>query len=125
LKLAMGALMLTFITAITAGFFIYQFMSDLTEKMKTAFPTQGLQVLPVSLNNTCITVSVENSASVNVLIIEVYVNGEKHNLAENNIIPPNDIVRIHLYGTYIKGETYTLKITPSLGSPLILDIKYD
>jgi len=117
--------MLTFITAITAGFFIYQFMSDLTEKMKTAFPTQGLQVLPVSLNNTCITVSVENSASVNVLIIEVYVNGEKHNLAENNIIPPNDIVRIHLYGTYIKGETYTLKITPSLGSPLILDIKYD
>lgn len=117
--------MLTFITAITAGFFIYQFMSDLTEKMKTAFPTQGLQVLSVDLNNTCITVSVKNSASVNVYITEVYVNGGKYNLAENKIVPPIDVVKIYLYGIYIKGETYTLKITPSLGSPLILDIKYD
>lgn len=121
----MGALLLTFITAVTAGFFVYQFMFSLTDKMKTAFPTQALQSESVNINGTCITVSVKNFASVNVQITEAYINDKKYRLTEKIVISPNTVGIIRLYGTYLKGEIYTVKITASLGSPLILDVKYE
>ena len=125
MKLGVGALLLTFVTAVIAGFFVYQFMFTLTEKMKTAFPPQSLQLEPVSINNTCMTLSVRNFASVNVQITGAYVNGKANSLTENVFVPPNGVGTIHLYGTYVKGENYTLEITSSLGSPPPYDVKYD
>ncbi len=121
----MGALLLTFITVVTAGFFVYQFMFSLTEKMKTAFPTQPLQLESAHINNTCITVCVRSFASVNVRVTEAYVNGKTCSLTRDIVISPGSIGVIHLYGTYVNGETYTVKITPSFGSPLVFNIKYD
>jgi len=125
LKLAMGALLLTFVTAITAGFLVYQFMFSLTERMKTTFPTQPLQLESIHINNTCITVNIRSSASVNVQITEAYVNGKACSLTETIVISPSSVGIISLYGTYVNGETYTVKITPSLGSPMVFNIKYD
>jgi hypothetical protein len=125
LKLAIGALLLTFATAITAGFFVYQFTFSLTEKMKTAFPTQTLQLESANINSTCITIFARNSASANVQITGVYINGKAYSLTENIIISPNNMGVIHLHGTYVEGETYTVNIAPSLGSPLIIDVEYD
>jgi hypothetical protein len=125
LKLAVGALLLTFVTAVTAGFFVYQFMFNLTEKMKTAFPTQSLQLEHVNINSTCITISVRNFASANVQITGVYINGKVYSLTEDVFVSSNGLGTIHLHGTYVKGETYALKITSSLGSPLLYDEKYD
>jgi hypothetical protein len=125
LKLAVGALLLTFVTAVTAGFFVYQFMFSLTEKMKTAFPTQSLQFERVNINSTCITVSVRNFASVNVQITGVYINGKAYSLTEIVFVSSNSVGTIRLHGTYVEGETYALKITSSLGSSLLYDVKYD
>jgi hypothetical protein len=125
LKLAIGALLLTFVTAITAGFFVYHFMFSLTEKMKTAFPTQSLQLESMDINSTCITISVRNFASVNVQITEVYINGKAYSLTENIVISPSNRGVIRLYGTYVDGETYTVEIASSLGSPLVIEVKYD
>jgi len=121
----MGALLLTFITAITAGFFVYQFMFSLTEKMKTAFPTKSLQLESVNINGTCITISVINFASINVRITEAYVNGKAYSLTDNISISPSNVGTINLHGNYVEGETYTVKIVSSLGSPLIFDAKYE
>jgi P pilus assembly chaperone PapD len=125
LKLAVGALLLTFVTAVTAGFFVYQFMFTLTEKMKTAFPPQSLQLDPVNINNTCMTLSVRNFASVNVQITGVYINGKANSLTESVFVSPNSVRTIHLHGTYVEGETYTLKITSSLGPPIDSAVRYD
>jgi len=125
LRLAVGALVLTFVTAVTAGFFVYQFMFNLSEKMKAAFPTQSLQLEGVNINSTCVTISARNFASVNVEITGVYINGKAYSLTENIVISPDDVGTIHLHGTFVEGETYTLKITSSLGSPLVSDVKYD
>jgi len=121
----MGALLLTFVTAITAGFLVYQFMFSLTERMKTTFPTQPLLLESIHINNTCITVYIKSSASVNVQITEAYVNGKACSLTETIVISPGSMGIISLYGTYVDGETYTVKITPSLGSPMVFNIKYD
>jgi hypothetical protein len=125
LRLAVGALVLTFVTAVTAGFFVYQFMFNLSEKMKAAFPTQSLQLEGVNINSTCVTISARNFASVNVEITGVYINGKAYSLTENIVISPDDVGTIHLHGTFVEGETYTVKITSSLGSPLVSDVKYD
>lgn len=117
--------MLTFITAITAGFFVYQFMSSLTEKVKTAFPAQSLQLESVHINNTCLAVYVRSFASVNIQIMEAYVNDKVCNLKENIVISPGNVGVVYLYGTYVNGETYTVKIISSLGFPLVFNLKYD
>lgn len=125
MKLAVAALMLTFITAITAGFFVYQFMFSLTEKMKTAFPTQSLQLESAGFNSTCLTVYARSLASVNVQIMEAYVNDKKCDLNENILISPGVVGVIHLYGIYINGETYIVRIVPSIGPPSDFHIKYE
>jgi len=48
-----------------------------------------------------------------------------YSLTENVFVSPNGVGTIHLHGTYVEGETYTLKITSSLGSPLVSVVKYD
>jgi len=125
LKLGVGALLLTFVTAVTAGFFVYQFMFGLTEKMKTAFPTQSLQLEDVDINSTCMTLSVRNAASVKVQITGVYIDSKANSLTENVFISSNGVGTIHLHGTYVEGETYALRITSTLGSPFQDNVKYD
>jgi hypothetical protein len=125
LKAAVAALMLTFITAITAGFFVYNFISNLTESMKTAFPIQPLRRESAYINNTCLTIYIRNYASVNIQIMEAYVNGNTCDLTENVIISPGTNGILHLYGAYRKGGTYNVEITPSIGSALLFNINYE
>lgn len=120
----MAAMLLTFIAAITAGFFVYQFMFSLTDRIKYSFPEQALQVKSVIINDTCLTVLVKNSASLNVQIIEAYVNDEKHDLLQNIIVISRNVGMIYLHGYYTKGETYNIQIIPSLGSPLVFEKYY-
>jgi len=110
-------------TTITAGFVVYQFASSFTERIKTAFPT-SLQLESVHINNTCMTVYVRSLASINIQITEAYVDDNLYDLTENVIISPGSMGIIHLYGAYSAGESYTVKIIPSLGSPIILNKKY-
>ena len=125
MKLAVAALLLTFVTAVTAGFVVYHFMANLSEKMKSAFPAQTLELVSKSINNTCLTVYVRSFASVNVKVVEAYVNGEPCDLKESVVISSGEVGIIHLYHEYRKGETYTVRIVPSLGSSLIFSVKYE
>jgi len=117
--------MLTFIAAITAGFVVYNFMFSLSERMKVAFPVGSLQLESTFINSTCLTVYVRNFASVNIRIVEAYINDNLHSLKESVIVLPSTVGVIHLYSSYRSGETYSVKIIPSLGSPLIFNIKYE
>lgn len=124
MKLAVSALLLTFVTAITAGFFVYQFSSSLTEKMKTAFPSQPLQLETVTINNTCLTFWVRSYASVGVQVSEVYINDSKYDLKENIVVYSGTVGTVQLRGSYVRGETYKVKVVPSFGSPLVFTKKY-
>jgi len=71
------------------------------------------------------TIYVRNLASANVQITGVYIDGKANSLTEDVFVSSNGVGTIHLHGTYVEGETYALKITSSLGSPLLQDVKYD
>jgi len=93
--------------------------------MKTAFPSQPLQLETVAVNSTCLTFWVRTYASVGVQITEVYVNGKKYDLTENIVVAPGTIGTVYVWGSYVKGETYNVNVVPSFGSPLVFAKKYD
>jgi len=120
-----AALMLTFVTAIIAGFFMYGFIFGLTERMKTTFPTEPLKHESAHVNDTCLTVYVSSFASVNIQVVEVYIDEVMHSLSEKVTVAPGAVSMIQLYGTYTKGKTYIVRIVPSVGPSLILEVKYE
>lgn len=124
MKLAISALLLTFVTAITAGYFVYQFSTSMTEQMKTAFPSQPLQLETATINNTCLTFWVRSYASVDVQILEVYINGSRYTLGGNVVVSPGTIGTVYLPGSYIEKEAYTVKVVPSFGLPLTFTKNY-
>ena len=124
MKPAVGVLLLSFISTITAGFVVYQFASSFTERMKTVFPVQSSQLESVYINNTCMTIYFRSLASVDIQITEAYIDDNPYGLTEKIMISPGSVGIIHLYGAYSVGEAYTVKIIPSLGLPIILNKKY-
>ncbi len=124
MKATVAVFLLTFVTVIIGGFVFYQFASDLTEKMKTTFPTQSLQLESFSLSDTCLRICVKNYASVDVLITEVYLNEETHSLREPVTISPSETSTIDLFGSFSHGEAYDVKIFSGVGFPLIFHVEY-
>lgn len=125
MRLAVGAMILTFATAITAGFLVYQFTSNLSEKMKTAIPPELLRLESAQFEDTCLTVYARNLAAVNIGITEALANGTVCSLGESVAIPVGVIGVVKMYGTFLKGETYSVEIVPSVGVSLVFNIKYE
>lgn len=116
--------MLTFVTAVGLAFFIAPQLASMTEKLKTVFPNQPLLVRSTGINDTCITITVQNTATVNVEITQITINNEPYGTS-SIIISPKELGTLHLYGTYKQGEEYTVVITSSFGKPLTISLKYD
>jgi hypothetical protein len=125
LKAALAAFILVFVTAVTAGFVFYQFASNLTERMKTTFPVQTLQLESYSINETYLTVRIRSFASANVQVTEVYVDEKVCNLKKSITISPSEIGVIDLYGIYVRGKAYVVKIYSGLGLPLVFNVEYE
>lgn len=123
MKAAVAAFILVFVTVVTAGFAFYQFAFNLTERMKTAFPVQTLQLESYSIDETYLTVRIRSFASANVQVTEVYVNEKICDLKNTISISPGEISVIKLYGIYVRGRTYTVKIFSGLGLPLVFNIE--
>jgi len=125
LKAAVAAFILVFVTVVTAGFVFYQFAFNLTERMKTTFPAQTLQLESYSINETYLTVHIRSFASANVQVTEVYVNEKVCNLKKSITILPSEIGVIELYGIYVRGTYYVVKIFSGLGLPLAFNVEYE
>ena len=125
MKLAVAALLLTFTTVITAGFVFSQFAFNVTERMKTTFPAQSLQLESYEINRTCITMRIANLASASVRITAVYINEEMYNLQETIVVSPSEVAAVYLYGVYVVGKTYFVKVFPGLGLPLVFSAEYE
>ena len=109
MRTTVSVLLLTFITAVTAGFLVYPWMMDLMNKMKTTFPGRFLEAQLIAINETCITVSLRNSGQSNLEVTSIYVNG-KPVFMETVQIMPNSSKIVYLSGTYEKGTVYRIMI---------------
>ena len=124
MKAAVAAFLLVFATVVVAGVVFYQFAFDLTEKMKTTFPVQALQLESFDINETCLTVRVRNFASASVQVTEIYVNDQICRIQKPVTIMPNSIGAVNLHGKYVKGGIYVVKVFSGLGLPLVFNVEY-
>ncbi|RLI29155.1 hypothetical protein DRO50_02065 [Candidatus Bathyarchaeota archaeon] len=124
MRTAISVLMLTFVTAVGLAFFIAPQLASMTERLKTVFPNQPLLVHSTWINDTCIAITVQNTATVNVEITQITINNEPY-ATSSFVISPKELRTLHLYGTYKRGEEYTVVITSSFGKPLTIILKYD
>lgn len=122
MKTAVAVFLLAFVTVVVGGFVFYEFAYDVTEKMKTTFPAQTLQLEAYDVNETCLCVFVRNCAPSAVQVSEAYVNGQTRDLQQAVLVRPSEIGRINLLGSYLVGETYSVGIFSGLGFPLIFDV---
>lgn len=110
MRTTISVLLLTFITAVTAGFLVYPHIMGLIDRMKNAFPAQPLTLEAVSINETCITLTVRNSGTLNLRIIRICVNDKIYGLAETIVISSGSIKTLQLTGNYVKGNIYKVKL---------------
>lgn len=124
MKAAVAAFLLVFATVVVAGVVFYQFAFNLTEKMKTTFPVQALQLESFGINETCLTFRVRNFAYATVQVTEVYVDDQICSLEKSVTVTPNSIGAINLHGKYVKGGIYVVKVFSGLGLPLVFNVEY-
>jgi len=121
-------MLLTFLTAITAGALLYTYVTGLIGSVITNIPnvpSEQLVLNSVYINNTCITATVKNTGSAEALTINyVYVNEVPYALTPSVQVLSSSTATIRITGTYTRGNTYTIKLVCTNGYTVTFDITY-
>jgi len=128
MRVAVSAMLLTFLTAITAGALLYTYVTGLIGNVITSIPnvpTEQLVLNSVYINNTCITATVKNTGSAEALLINyVYVNDVPYTLTPSMQVPPGSTATIRMTGTHTRGNTYNIKLVCTNGYTITFDVTY-
>ena len=120
----LGVLLIVLVT-VTMGVFFYSYVSGLVDNMKFNLNTQLslLLIETVNINTTCITAYVRNTGSAIVNIINAYVNSIPAVLSRLVELTPSTVAPIFIYGMYMIGATYQVKLTSTLGTLITFDTR--
>jgi len=122
-------MLLTFLTAVTAGALLYTYVTGLIGTIITNIPnvsTEQLVLNSVQINNTCITATVKNADKAAVLTINyAYINNVPHTLTPNVQVLPSSTATVHIIGTYTRGNTYNIRLVCTNGYTMSFDVAYE
>jgi hypothetical protein len=68
---------------------------------------------------------IENLAYVSVQVTEVYINEEIYALRETITIASNEVETVYLFGVYVIGNTYFVKVFSGLSQPIVFSVECD
>ena len=129
MRVAVSAMLLTFLTAISAGVLLYTYVTGLVGSIITNIPNvppEQLVLNSVYINNTCITATVKNTGSADTLTITyAYVDGVPYTLTPSVQVPPSSTATVHITGTYTRGNTYTIKLVCTNGYTITFNVTYE
>ena len=120
----LGVLLLVLVT-VTSGVFFYNYVSGLVDSMKTNLNTQLslLLIEAVNINTTCITAYLRNTGRAVANIVTAYVNSIPAVLSRLVELAPSTVAPIYIYGNYLIGSTYQVKLTSTLGMLATFDAR--
>ncbi|UCE15560.1 MAG: hypothetical protein JSV12_06715 [Candidatus Bathyarchaeota archaeon] len=128
MRVAVSAMLLTFLTAISAGALLYAYVTGIVGDVIANIPnvSSGQLVLnSVSVNDVSITANVKNIGSKEVLIVNyVYVNEVPSVLTPSVQVLPGSTAIIRITGTYTSGNTYNVKLVCTNGYTVTFDVTY-
>lgn len=129
MRVAVSAMLLTFLTAISAGALLYTYVTGLIGTIITNVPNvppEQLVLNSVYINNTCITATVENTDSTDALTITyAYVDEVPYTLTPSVQVSPGSTATVHITGTYTRGNTYTVKLVCTNGYTITFSVTYE
>lgn len=129
MRVAVSALMLTFLVSISAGAILYTYVTGLIGTIITNIPnvqTKPLILNSAYINNTCITADVRNTGNVNTFIITyAFIDEVSYTLSENIEVPPDSTATVCILGKFSKGNTYAIKLVCSNGYAITFYVTYE
>jgi len=129
MRVAVSAMLLTFLTAISAGALLYTYVTGLIGNIIANIPNvppEQLTLNSVYINNTCITATVKNNGKADTLTIAyAYVNNVPYTLTPSVQVRPSSTATIRITGTYTRGNTYTIKLVCTNGHTITFEATYE
>lgn len=129
MRVAVSALMLTFLVTISAGALLYTYVTKLIGSIITNIPSVHSEPLVLDsayINSTCITANVRNTGRVNTLTITyAFIDGTSYPLSENVEVPPSSASTVYITGIFNKGNTYAVKLVCSNGYAITFYVAYE
>ena len=129
MRVAVSALMLTFLASISAGAVLYTYVTGLIGTIITNIPnvqTEPLILNSAYINNTCITADVRNTGNVNTFTITyAFIDEVSYTLSENIEVPPDSIATVCILGEFSVGNTYAIKLVCSNGYAITFYLTYE
>ncbi len=129
MRVAVSALMLTFLVSISAGALLYTYVTGLIGSIITNIPSVNSEPLVLNsayINNTGITANIRNTGNVNTFTITyAFIDGALYTLSENVEVPPDSIATVYIIGIYNKGNTYAVKLVCSNGYAITFYVTYE
>lgn len=121
-------MLLTFLTAMSAGAILYTYVTGLIGNLITNIPNvppEQLALNSVYINNTCITATVKNTGTADALTINyAYIDGVPHTLTPSVQVPPDSTATVHITRTYTRGNTYAIKLVCTNGYTITFNVTY-
>ncbi len=129
MRVAVSALMLTFLVSISAGALLYTYVTGLIGSIITNIPSVNSEPLVLNsayINNTGITANIRNTGNVNTFTITyAFIDGALYTLSENVEVPPDSTATVYIIGKYNKGNTYAVKLVCSNGYAITFYVTYE
>lgn len=121
-------MLLTFLTAVSAGALLYTYVTGLIGTVITNIPNvpqEQLVLNSVYINNTCITATVKNTGNTDTLTITyAYVDEVPYTLTPSVQVPPDSTATVHITRTYTRGNTYAIKLVCTNGYTITFNVTY-
>jgi len=122
-------MLLTFLTAVTAGALLYTYVTGLIGTIITNIPnvqTEQLVLDSAYINGTCITATVKNAGNAAVLTINyVYINNVPYTLTPSVQVLPSSTATVYITGAYTRGNTYNVRLVCTNGYTISFDVAYE
>ena len=129
MRVAVSALMLTFLVSVSAGALLYTYVTGLIGSIITNIPsvhTEPLVLTSVYINNTCITANIRNTGKVNTLTITyAFIDRVPYTLSKKVEVQPDSNATVYITGKYNKGNTYAVKLVCSNGYAITFYVTYE
>ena len=127
MRTTVSVLLLTFITAVSAGFLVYPWVMSFFNKINITFPQNYLYVKETQIDSSHLKLVLENSGQVPIEVFSVKVNNNPAKDVDLELLPGRS-ANLTIEGVYSKGNTYLVQIfykTYTLTNKLEVMVRYD
>jgi hypothetical protein len=115
--------LLTFLT-VGLGYLLYPWVVNIIDRSRINVSSELLYFSNPSITDSYISVEARNVGGLTINITRIMVNDSDYPLSHSIKIQPYSAHLIYIYGNYLRGVTYRVRIDYSTGYSYVFEITY-